>query len=163
MTENSWPPKFTIDASPVLKLFTGENFYSSSDAAIREAILNAIDAIGRRRKELPELIPDINVIFDEQALTVTISDNGDGMEQTQINALFSKIGASAADLFQKSSEEQYKAVGEFGIGVLSYFLVSDKFELHTRRKSSDALALQFSKLMLDDEPARAYFAYWVFL
>jgi hypothetical protein len=30
----------------VLRLFTGENFYSSADAALREAVRNAIDAIG---------------------------------------------------------------------------------------------------------------------
>ena len=47
MSGNNWPPKFTIDQESVLKLFTGESFYSSVDASIREAVLNAIDAIGR--------------------------------------------------------------------------------------------------------------------
>lgn len=45
---NGWPPRLTVDIEPVLRLFTGENFYSSADAALREAVLNAIDAIGRR-------------------------------------------------------------------------------------------------------------------
>ena len=59
MTEDTWPPKFTIAAAPVLELFTGKSFYSSEDAAIREAVLNAIDAIGRRHVENSELIPNI--------------------------------------------------------------------------------------------------------
>ena len=81
MTNGGWPPKFTISAAPVLELFTGESFYSSVDASIREAVLNAIDAIGRRRDEEPDLAPHIEVVFDVSALTVTVSDNGDGMGQ----------------------------------------------------------------------------------
>ena len=54
---SEWPPKLTLETEPVLKLFTGENFYSSADAALREAVLNAIDAIGRRKEEAPEIEP----------------------------------------------------------------------------------------------------------
>ena len=56
MSENNWPPKFTIDQESVLKLFTGESFYSSVYASIREAVLNAIDAIGRRRDVQPKCL-----------------------------------------------------------------------------------------------------------
>ena len=50
MPLDKWPPSLTVDIEPVLNLFTGENFYSSADAAIREAVLNAIDAISRRKE-----------------------------------------------------------------------------------------------------------------
>jgi hypothetical protein len=45
-TGSDWPPRLTLEIEPVLRLFTGENFYSSADAAMREAVLNAIDASG---------------------------------------------------------------------------------------------------------------------
>ena len=57
MTENNWPPKFTIDQESILNLFTGETFYSNVDASIREAVLNAVDAIGRRRDAEPPVTP----------------------------------------------------------------------------------------------------------
>jgi len=50
MSGLDWPPRLTVEIAPVLRLFTGENFYSSADAALREAVLNAIDAIGRRQE-----------------------------------------------------------------------------------------------------------------
>ena len=116
-----WPPKFKLDQKAILHLFTGETFYSNVDAAIREAVLNAIDAVGRRRIAEKNIIPDIRVVFDRQSMTVTVSDNGDGMEQEQFSHLFSTIGRSAARIATTIQEGQYNAVGEFGIGVLSYF------------------------------------------
>jgi len=44
---DGWPPRLTVDIEPVRRLFTGDHVYSSADAALREAVLNAIDAIGR--------------------------------------------------------------------------------------------------------------------
>ena len=40
MTSHEFPPCFTIDHARILALFTGETFYSSIDASIREAVLN---------------------------------------------------------------------------------------------------------------------------
>lgn len=104
MSAIDWPPKFTLDAEHILKLLTGDRFYSAADAAIREAILNAIDAIGRRQIAEPDLPSDIKVLYDESAMTVTISDNGDGMGKIELAELFSKVGASASRIAQTSGE-----------------------------------------------------------
>ena len=72
-----WPLRFTVEIEPVLRLFTGENFYSSADAALREAVLNAIDAIGRRRLTEPALKQKIEVILDRAKSTIMVDDNGD--------------------------------------------------------------------------------------
>lgn len=144
---DSWPPSLTIDTEPVLKLFTGENFYSSPDAAIREVTLNSIDAIGRRIETKPDIKPDIEIVFDRDKQTITISDNGDGMDCDDLAKLFSKVGASASRLAQ--GKEHYSAIGEFGIGALSYFLVCNKYQIQTLKDGSDAIGLTFSKAMLD--------------
>ena len=144
-----WPPRFTIDQESILELFTGETFYSSVDASIREAILNSIDAVGRRQATDPSVNPRISVVFDRQSSTVTVTDNGDGIGRDQMVALFSRIGASASRVAAQAAEGQYNAVGEFGIGVLSYFLVCERFQIFTLKPNSESLGLEFSREMLD--------------
>lgn len=147
-----FPPKFTVDTSKVLDLFTGERFYSSADAALREAVLNAIDACGRRASEgSSDYSPEIRVVFNDDSLTVTVADNGDGMDREEVGSLFTKVGSSAADLAAKSDDAAYQAVGEFGIGVVSYFLVSDSYEVHSVAKDGTATGLEFGKEMLDGD------------
>ena len=148
--QSDWPPRFTIDQASILELFTGETFYSSVDASIREAILNSVDAVGRRQADSEIAIqPQIEVIFDRQSRTLTVSDNGDGMGKEQVSALFTRIGASAARITSNAGKNDYKSVGEFGIGVLSYFLVCQRFEIHSVKTGSDPLGLELTREMLD--------------
>ena len=148
---DSWPPAFTINQESILGLFTGETFYSSVDASIREAILNAIDAVGRRRDADRSLSAQIAVTFDRQSRTVTVTDNGDGMGKDEVAQLFTRIGSSASTIMTAAKGGQYSAVGEFGIGVLSYFLTCRLFELHSFRPGNEPIGLEFSRNMLDGQ------------
>lgn len=149
-SNSDWPPRFGVDESNVLELFTGDRFYSSSDAALREAILNSIDACGRRKAlEGDSYDRSIEVVFDRDALTITVRDNGDGMNKDQVSNLFTEVGATAADLAVQMEAENYQAVGEFGIGVVSYFLVCEEYELHTVGDSGDPVGIRLSNKMLD--------------
>ena len=149
MPVDLWPPKFTLDQEAILNLFTGETFYSNVDAAIREAVLNAIDAAARRSTNEPALRPVIQITFDGQSQTVNVCDNGDGMGQDQFSKLFSTIGASAARIAANVGDDQYNPVGEFGIGVLSYFLICDRFQIHSKADTAEPIGLEFSRSMLD--------------
>jgi len=151
MTEeiSNWPPAFSLDGPSIMKLLTGDRFYSSADAALREAVLNSIDACGRRSTEDVNYHKVITVTFDESSKTLTITDNGDGMDQRDITELFAKIGASASSAIEKSSHGRYTAVGEFGIGVVSYFLVCHNFEVHTLGTSGIPIGLVFANEMFD--------------
>ena len=144
---SDWPPRLTLQTEPVLRLFTGENFYSSSDAAIREAVLNAIDAVGRRKDDDPKIEQQIEVVFDRGNQTIKISDNGDGMTRDDLANLFTRVGASASRL--AGDQQHYRAIGEFGIGALSYFLLCDNYQIQTLKNGSDAVGLTFSRAMLD--------------
>jgi HSP90 family molecular chaperone len=93
---DDWPPIFTLDQEAILNLLTGDRFYSNPSAALREAVLNAIDAIHRRRNEEMELEPRILVIFNREKCTLSVSDNGVGMDSNDVKELFAKVGASAA-------------------------------------------------------------------
>ena len=88
MPDETWPPSFTLDQEKVLNLLTGDRFYSNPSAALREAVLNAIDAVQRRRKTAFDLSPDITVTFNRDDLTVAVADNGIGMNRVDVNALF---------------------------------------------------------------------------
>jgi HSP90 family molecular chaperone len=68
-----WPPLLTVDTARVLALLTGDRFYSSKDAALREAVLNAIDACARRSAAEPAAIPAITVEFDDTEVRVLAS------------------------------------------------------------------------------------------
>ena len=151
MATPSFPPRFTIDHAKILALFTGETFYSSIDASIREAVLNAIDAVGRRREKDSSSAQQIDVCFDRQSQTITVSDNGDGMGRAEVTELFARVGASAARVAADAQKGAYKAVGEFGIGVLSYFLVCERFQIHSKNEQGDVLGLEFTRTMLDAE------------
>lgn len=142
-----WPPVLALETEPVLRLFTGESFYTAADAAIREAVLNAIDAVSRRRSEDAGVEQTIYVVFDAEELTLTISDNGDGMSQSDLANLFAKVGASASTL-QKGNATA-AVIGKFGIGALSYFLVCDKYQVQTKKEGAGSIGLEFSSAMLD--------------
>ena len=138
-----WPPSFTLNQEKILNLLTGDRFYSNASAVLRESVLNAIDAIHRRKIDEPELKPDISVNFDQENLTLSVSDNGVGMDQSTMTQLFTQIGSSASAL-----EANPSSVGEFGIGVISYFMAGDSFSVHTYDGESEPIGLLFSRKML---------------
>jgi hypothetical protein len=146
-----WPPGFTLDQERILRLLTGDRFYSDASAALREAILNAIDAAQRHLVNDPYGSPDIQVIFDRTQCRLTIHDNGVGMDREAILDFFTKIGASAATL-----DSKHKSVGEFGIGVISYFMAGDSFSIETFDGTSEPVALSFNKEMLAGAPAQEF-------
>ena len=143
MTNTKWPPEFSLEQEKVLNLLTGDRFYSNPSAALREAVLNAIDAVQRRKLLRHAIVPQIELNFDADNLTLTVSDNGVGMNKAAVTELFVKVGASAA-----TAEAIEQSVGEFGIGVISYFMAADTFTLQTFDGSSDALGLSFDRSML---------------
>ncbi len=143
MSDEKWPPSFTLDQERILNLLTGDRFYSNPSAALREAVLNAIDAVHRRRKMIDGLPSHITVSFNRDDLTVTIADNGIGMSHADVGALFTKVGASAA-----TAEAKKESVGEFGIGVISYFMPCDSFDLHTYDGATRPISLSFTRKML---------------
>lgn len=143
MAEETWPPVFTLDQNKILRLLTGDRFYTNPSAALREAVLNSIDAIRRRRHHEPAIRAHIHVEFNHIDTTLTVSDNGAGMSREDVTEFFTKVGASAAEL-----EANQESVGEFGIGVVSYFMAGDSFDLQTYDGKTEPLGLSFDKGML---------------
>jgi molecular chaperone HtpG len=137
--------KFKTEISQLLNLVI-HSLYSNKDIFLRELISNASDAIDRVRFEA---ISDqtllngdgdwkIQIIPNAEAKTLTIIDNGIGMNQEEVEA---NIGTIASSGTRRFLEEMKKAngplppelIGQFGVGFYSAFMVATKVELTTLR------------------------------
>ena len=135
---------FQAEVKQLLKLMI-HSLYSNKEIFLRELISNASDAADKLRFEAlsddalweddPEL--RIRVSFDKDARTVTLSDNGIGMNRQEVIEHIGTIAKSGTrQFFEALSGDQAKdshLIGQFGVGFYSAFLVADKVTLITRR------------------------------
>ncbi|HQC72922.1 MAG TPA: molecular chaperone HtpG [Candidatus Competibacteraceae bacterium] len=140
---------FQAEVQQLLRL-VAHSLYSHKEVFLRELISNASDACDKLRFEAltdgalyeddPEL--KIRVSFDKDARTVTIADNGIGMDRQEVIDNIGTIARSGTRQFmQKLSGDQAKdtsLIGQFGVGFYSSFIVADKVVLRTRRAGMGA-------------------------
>ncbi|MBG91012.1 MAG: molecular chaperone HtpG [Actinobacteria bacterium] len=122
---------------PIIKKW----LYSENEIFVRELISNSFDAITKRSKiaikESLDPAPDagkIKVSIDKDKRTVTISDNGLGMDQDDIQTYINQIAFSGAEDFikkYKDKDDQNQIIGHFGLGFYSSFIVSDLVEIQS--------------------------------
>jgi molecular chaperone HtpG len=139
---------FQAEAKQLLHLMI-HSLYSNKEIFLRELISNASDASDKLRFEalkdssLYENSPDlaIRVAFDKEAKTLTISDNGIGMNRDEVISNLGTIARSgtAAFLGQLSGDQKKDSqlIGQFGVGFYSAFIVADKVDVYTRRAGAD--------------------------
>ncbi len=135
---------FQAEAKQVLDLMT-HSLYSNKEIFLRELISNASDAADRLRflaltddalyENDSEL--SVSVQFDKEARTLTISDNGLGMNREDVVENIGTIAKSGTRSFLEAlSGDQARdanMIGQFGVGFYSAFIVADKITLTTRR------------------------------
>lgn len=135
---------FQAEVNQLLQLMI-HSLYSNQEIFLRELISNCSDACDKLRFESIEnsqLLEDdaelnITVSFDEQAKTVTVSDNGIGMNREEVIANIGTIAKSGTKQFLESltgdQKTDAKLIGQFGVGFYSAFVVADKVTLTTRK------------------------------
>lgn len=135
---------FQAEVKQLLNLVV-HSLYSNKEIFLRELISNASDAADKLRfaglsdPALYEQDPDlkIRVSFDEKARTITISDNGIGMDRDEVIANLGTIAKSGTrDFLSRLSGDQKKdahLIGQFGVGFYSAFTVAEKVTVITRR------------------------------
>ncbi len=121
---------FQVNLSGVLKVLS-DSLYSNWEVFIRELLQNANDAIlARKLKEDFEASIHVDFFETAQSKVLILKDNGIGLTSEEMVEFLSKIGSSSkrdtADLFNR---EQQSFIGQFGIGLLSCFMVSDTIEV----------------------------------
>jgi molecular chaperone HtpG len=127
----------TENIFPIIKKF----LYSDNEIFLRELTSNAVDAV-QKIKRLSSLgqyngslgEPMVEVAFDKDARTITISDNGLGMTAEEIKKYINQIAFSGAEEFVekfKDAKDANELIGKFGLGFYSAFMVADQVEIQT--------------------------------
>jgi molecular chaperone HtpG len=125
------------------------SLYSNKEIFLRELVSNASDAIDKLKFE--SLSNDalvegkeelkIHVDVDKDAGTITISDNGIGMNEEEVMANIGTIANSGTKKFLQSLDEKQaedsNLIGQFGVGFYSAFIVADEVTLTTRKAGDD--------------------------
>ena len=140
---------FQTEAKQLLHLMI-HSLYSNQEIFLRELISNASDAIDKLRfaalsdESLLEGDGDyqIQVDVDKDAKTITISDNGIGMNRDEIIEHLGTIAKSGTAAFLENltgdQQKDSQLIGQFGVGFYSAFIVADRVEVHSRKAGDTA-------------------------
>lgn len=142
---------FQAEVNQLLQLMI-HSLYSNPEIFLRELISNGSDALDKLRFEAvsndsllaedPEL--KITIEADQAAGTVTVRDNGIGMNREDVIANIGTIAKSGTKQFLESLTGDQKTdaqlIGQFGVGFYSAFVVADRVSLRTRKAGEAAEA-----------------------
>ncbi len=142
--------KFQTQARELLDLMV-YSVYSNKDIFLRELISNASDALDKLRLEsmrnddLKPLVgaPEIHLSADSKGRTLSVSDNGIGMNEEDLKAFLGTIAKSGSREFvnllkeAKGSQEQAELIGQFGVGFYSSFMVADRVVVETKKAGEE--------------------------
>tara|TARA_B100001750_G_C15372099_1_gene527854 strand:- start:132 stop:563 length:432 start_codon:yes stop_codon:yes gene_type:complete len=138
--------KFKTEVSQLLQLII-HSLYSNKEIFLRELISNSSDALDKLRyfnltdkkyKKI-DLDPKISISFEntDKQKTITISDNGIGMDKDDLVGSLGTIARSGTKNFLEklsgNSKKDSNLIGQFGVGFYSCFMVADKVEVLTKK------------------------------
>lgn len=144
---------FQAEVSRLLDI-VAHSLYSEKEVFLRELVSNASDACDRLRYAAltqPELSADdpnlkVRLIVDKEARTLTVADNGIGMNREDLVENLGTIARSGTAAFMRNLKENAKdgakegdakkdvnLIGQFGVGFYSAFMVADRVEVLTRK------------------------------
>jgi molecular chaperone HtpG len=128
----------TNDIFPIIKKW----LYSEHDIFIRELVSNACDAITKRSTiarsqghEVPE--GKVKIEVNKEQKLITISDNGLGMTEAEVEKYIAQLAFSGAEEFVQKMKDmgntnsKDEIIGKFGLGFYSAFMVASKVEIET--------------------------------
>ena len=150
--------KFKAESQRLLDMMIN-SIYTHKEIFLREIISNASDAIDKMcylaltDPSVGESRSDYEIILtlDKEKRTLTVSDNGIGMDEQELEKNLGTIAFSGSSRFSEQLEKDSKAakttaddhtgeidiIGQFGVGFYSAFMVSDKVEVVSKRYGSD--------------------------
>lgn len=137
--------KFQTEVGKLLDI-VASSMYSNTEIFLRELISNASDACDKLRYkaiEKPQWIKDdaefkIKINIDKKEKTITIEDNGIGINEKELVDTLGTIAKSGTSTFletmkKNKNEKDMELIGQFGVGFYSAFMVADKVEVITKK------------------------------
>lgn len=141
--------KFQTESKQLLNLMIN-SIYSNKDVFLRELVSNSSDALDKRsfyalqndKLKTDELF--IEIELNEEENTITLRDNGIGMDEEDLEKNLGTIARSGSKEFMEKLQENkdkqdVNVIGQFGVGFYSSFIVADKVEVNTRKFDCDGV------------------------
>jgi molecular chaperone HtpG len=146
-TTSSQSQPFQAEVAELLHLMV-HSVYSETDIFLRELISNASDACDKLRYEAiaaPDLMadgaaPKIRIAPDKKAKTLSVIDNGIGMDRQELIDNLGTIARSGTKSFLSRLTEAKDGaglIGQFGVGFYAAFMVADRIVVTSRRAGTD--------------------------
>ena len=137
--------EFKAESKRLLDLMIN-SIYTNKDIFLREIISNASDAIDKLHYlsltdndiEISKEEFKININVDKDTRKITISDNGIGMDESELENNLGTICESGSRLFKMENDKKddIDIIGQFGVGFYSAFMVASKIEVISRKYGS---------------------------
>jgi molecular chaperone HtpG len=140
--------EFQTEVDQLLKLII-HSLYSHQEIFLRELVSNASDALDKLKyltltddnlKTL-SFTPRLDITIDENASTLTLSDNGIGMNEEDLNANLGTIARSGTKNFlaklSGDAKRDSNLIGQFGVGFYSAFMVAGRVDVVTRKAGEE--------------------------
>jgi molecular chaperone HtpG len=143
---------FQAEVARLLQLMV-HSVYSEKEIFLRELVSNGADACDKLRYEAitkPELLADdpdlrLTITVNEENRTLMIADNGIGMSRAEMIDNLGIIARSGTKAFLEAAEKKGgdapSAIGQFGVGFYSAFMVADRIEVLSRKAGSKSVHL----------------------
>ena len=141
--------QFQTEVSQLLQLII-HSLYSNKEIFLRELVSNASDALDKLKyltvaEEAYKSVsfdPRIDISFNKDAKTLTVSDNGIGMNEQDLVDSLGTIARSGTKAFLEQLSADAKRdsnlIGQFGVGFYSAFMVAEKIEVISRKAAEEA-------------------------
>lgn len=143
--------RFDINKKKIVDLLIGEHLYSNRDVAIRELIQNSIDSCNLKKKSEIGFAGKVSLIRNDEN-TLVVEDNGLGMGYFEAKQFLSNVGSSfynSEEFKRFIKDKSYDPIAQFGIGILSCFLISKSIVIETMQKGEEPC--KFTIQSLDEE------------
>ncbi len=127
---------FHVDLRGVVDLLS-HHLYSGPRVYLRELLQNSLDAVTARAEDDPHAPRRVRIVPADLSPDgcLHVEDSGIGLDEDGIRAVLATIGASTKRDALGLARESF--LGQFGIGLLSCFLVTDEIRVTTRRVGTD--------------------------
>jgi len=140
--------QFKTESKKLLDLMIN-SIYTNREIFLRELVSNASDAIDKLEfkaltdssVQLGDEDHAITLSFDKDARTITVSDNGIGMTEAELDKNLGTIAHSGSEAFKEENAEHQGSdidiIGQFGVGFYSSFMVASRVRVVSRAFGSD--------------------------
>jgi molecular chaperone HtpG len=135
---------FQVNLHGIIDLLS-HHLYSGPEVCVRELLQNAVDAIRAREEIEPDCRGEITLELirpkADQPPTLIITENGIGLTEDEIHKFLATIGESSKRRIAGQRVDHF--IGQFGIGLLSCFMVSDAIVVVTRSVKPGSMAMEW--------------------